>query len=286
MGAVSTPRPRVTLDHHAPALHLLLAAATATAVLVLSVFQGVQVIAQERTGRLLPPAAATRAALADPDVMRYLYTHPDKTLGTADPCRPLTYTYDPETTPVEWQRVIHDAADRASDASGIKFQHIPSSLVDPSALDRDSRGRGSVLADGPTAPAPPLLIALATEADEPRLEQTRVAEGYETIAGLYGRDFVLTATGEQVISSGLIVINLDATRYPLDDLGGLAVPETVDARMYAESVNTVLHEFGHALGIRHPKTRPGSLMWADETRDGELDWYDKKLFAAAGSRPC
>ena len=157
-----------------------------------------------------------------------------------DPCRTVHYVIRPDQLPPGGEEMVHAAAARISQATGLQFVYDGPS-DEPLTEDRE-----------PYQPDrygdrwAPVLVAWQTDTENPALAGEVVGRA-GSIAVSYGDSARVYVTG---------IVSLDAGQFP--DIVATPGPEVAEA--------IVLHEFGHLVGLDHvadesqlmnPETVPG-----------------------------
>jgi hypothetical protein len=178
-----------------------------------------------------------------------------------DPCRSVHYVIRPDHMPAGGEEMVHAAAARITQATGLQF--VYDGLSDePVAEDRE-----------PYQPDrygdrwAPVLVAWQTDTENPALAGDVVGR-----AGSISMSFGVTSTSFFV--SGIVV--LDGGQFP--DVVAWSGPEVAQA--------IVLHEFGHLVGLDHV-TDESQLMYP-ETVPGVTDFRagDLEGLARLGRGSC
>ena len=166
-----------------------------------------------------------------------------------DPCRPVHYVVNPAGAPSDGLALIQNAVARVSTATGLRFVYDglvtegPDKDREPFQPGRYGKSRWA-----------PVLIAWADEASYPELA------GY--VAGVGSPQAVYAPNGRLVYVTGQIV--LDAQQ--------LSTAQLADR---SQAGATVLHEFGHLIGLDHTSDRT-QIMFSEaqlnvrDYADGDL----------------
>jgi Protein of unknown function (DUF2510)/Matrixin len=177
-----------------------------------------------------------------------------------DPCRPVHYVVNPAGAPSDGLALIQHAVARVSTATGLKFVYdgvsneTPDKARAPYQPDRYGKDRWA-----------PVLISWSDEASFPKLA------GY--VAGV-GRPLAAQApSGRLVYVSGDIV--LDA-----EQLSAAQLPD----RGRAEA--TILHEFGHLVGLDHTNDRTQLMFSEAEFNVADYGDGDLRGLARLGTQSC
>jgi hypothetical protein len=178
-----------------------------------------------------------------------------------DPCRPIHYVMRPDGIPPGGEEMVHAAAARLSEVTGLQFVYDGAS-DEPLTEDRE-----------PYQPDrygdrwAPVLVAFQTEAENPGLAGD--------VVGRAGSVAVEFWDSPRVYVSG--IVSLDGGQFP-EILAGYGGRETATA--------IVLHEFAHLVGLNHVDD-PTQLM-NPETVYGVTDFATGDLtgLARLGRGPC
>ncbi len=177
-----------------------------------------------------------------------------------DPCRPVHYVVNPAGAPSDGLALIKDAVARVSTATGLTFVYdgisneTPDKAREPYQPDRYGKDRWA-----------PVLIAWADEASFPKLA------GY--VAGIGGPQTVQAPNGRLVYVTGDIVL----------DSQQLSADEEPD-RAQAEA--TILHEFGHLVGLDHTNDRTQLMFSEAEFNVADFGDGDRRGLARLGTQAC
>jgi len=147
-----------------------------------------------------------------------------------DHCESIHYVVNPTGAPEEWEQIIRGGVATVAEASGFQFQY------DGTSIDRSFTQRV-----GDSGDPPPVLIAWADSAEEPRLAGATAGIGGSSVARVNHRVQYVT---------GMVV--LDSAAYTrMAQRGDQRSEELILA-----------HELGHVLGLDHVDDT-GELMNAE-----------------------
>lgn len=186
-----------------------------------------------------PTPLGTPPPVAEPNDS-YSFMNPGR--GTQDfvaydPCRPVHYVIREENMPADGPRMIAEAIESVSAATGLQFVYDGLSEEDPAErrdLVQESR-YGDRWA--------PILIAWVTPEEEPNVTGGTI--------GLGGSSFVSTGGSPTAYVSGALL--LDAPQ--IEDLANFRGG-------YEQARAIVMHELGHVVGLDHVND-PSQLMYAE-----------------------
>lgn len=151
----------------------------------------------------------------DPDSYAFMVLQADGvTPATFDPCVPIHYVTRPDNEPENGQRLIAEAVDRISAATGLTF--VDDGRPDPSAVDEWG----------------PVLISWETSSENPELEGDTV--------GLGGPSSVVLADGTRVLVTGTVSLEAAELESMRSIWGGQDAARAV-----------VMHELAHVVGLDH-----------------------------------
>jgi hypothetical protein len=166
---------------------------------------------------------------------------------------------NPDGAPDDYRDLVETAADRISDASGLKFDIIGDTDERPSRdrkiEDNSHYGPGWA----------PVLVAWSDKDETPELAGD--------VAGLGGSTAV-TILGRKVYVTGVVTLDSEA----FDE-----IQHRLNGRPQAQAI--VDHEFGHLVGLDHVKD-PGELMHSENL--GRTSWGpgDRAGLSRLGRGPC
>ena len=219
----------------------------------------------------LPPSVRDRLGLgADPlgtppevhgdGTYRFLQHQP----GDADepvtysPCKPIRVVINPEGTQDEAQArdVVLQAMQRVAEATGFRMEYLGDSTDRPRW-----RSTTQPVFGGPD----PVLVAFATEAEVPQLE--------ERVAGVGGSASV-RRNGVTTYVTGQVTLETNTFDDLLGDPGGVDVARAI-----------TMHEFGHLVGLGHVDD-DRELMNARNTGQLGFGPGDREGLAELGRGPC
>lgn len=207
-------------------------------------------------GRLLPAVPVTTSGTHE-----FLHTTDDGGPVGYDPCRPVRYVVRPDGAPPEGGRILAEALEVVSAATGLVFEDAGTTDEEP-VKDRDLIQPGRY-GDGWA----PVLVAWSDEGELPELAgQVAGVGGSAAVPGSDGRGTWLAA--------GRLV--LDAP-----DLTSLL--GRPDGESQARAV--VVHELGHVLGLDHVDD-VSELMHPQTSARAELGPGDRQGLALLGSVAC
>jgi hypothetical protein len=178
-----------------------------------------------------------------------------------DPCRPIHYVLNPAGMPPGGEEMVHAAAARVSQATGLQFRY--DGPTDEPLTDTREAYQPQRYGDRWA----PVLVAFQTEAENPGLAGDVVGR-----AGSYPSDFwdspSVYVTGD---------VSLDGGQFP-------EIMALYGGRDIAESI--VLHEFGHLVGLDH--VDDASQLMYPEITPGITDFGAGDLggLARLGRGPC
>lgn len=202
---------------------------------------------------------AARGGGADGDEYAFIATQPgsDDEPVTYDPCAPIHVVVDPRTIVEGGMRLLDQALDEVSEASGLQF--VVDGITDEPAPDDET-------VRSPDGGWLPVTVAWSDPDASPKLEGG--------IAGYAGSSSV-ERDGRRWFVTGTVVLD------------GPQLDEILQGRRGRASVRSVIqHELGHLVGLDHVDA-PGQLMQpeGDETL---TRWGGGDLagLAALGGGPC
>ena len=203
------------------------------------------------------PAAATGGVGSDE--YTFIATQPgdDAEPVTYDPCAPIHVVVDPRTIVEGGMRLLDQALDQVSEASGLTF--VVDGVTDEPAPDDET-------VRSPDGGWLPVTVTWSDPVASPKLEGS--------IAGFAGSSSV-ERDGRRWFVTGTVVLD------------GPQLDEILQTRRGRASVRSVIqHELGHLVGLDHVDA-PGQLMQpeGDETLTRWGDG-DRAGLAALGSGPC
>lgn len=186
---------------------------------------------------------------------QFLQTQPGSDVPVGwDPCEPIRYQVNPEGAPDGGDKLIEDAAERISAATGILFKS-------EGTTDRRPFATGSV----PAGTDAPVVIGWGT------------GEEFEQFAGdsagLGGSSSKGTVLGRRYYETGSVALNIDT--FTAEHLA--MKPQVLEA--------IVLHELAHVAGLDHVED-PDELMAPESGEQIELGPGDREGLARLGSLPC
>ncbi|MFF5793439.1 matrixin family metalloprotease [Paeniglutamicibacter sp. NPDC012692] len=202
-----------------------------------------------------PPAAQDSTAYR-------LHPSPDKKqkFVAYDPCRPIHYVIRPDGAPANAERLVHEAVQAVSAASGLQFIYDGTTSEGPSGqrtqYQPERYGKRWV----------PVLVTWSSPAEIPALAGD--------VAGLGGSSYVSARGTPLVFVAGQV--NLDGP-----DVAAMMLhsqgPEHVRA--------VIMHEFGHVLGLDHVED-PNQLMFEGPSYRTSFAPGDLAGLAVLGTGAC
>ncbi|SKB55138.1 hypothetical protein SAMN05660473_01305 [Arthrobacter sp. 49Tsu3.1M3] len=191
-----------------------------------------------------------------------LHPAPDGIQGFAayDPCRPVHYVVRPDNGPPGAERLISEAVDEVSAATGLHF------AADGVTSEAPTEQRKTYQPDRYGRRWAPVLIAWSSPEEVPQLAGNVAGRGGSTAVSVSGRRAALV--------SGQVA--LDAP-----DLARIMLRP--DGPAYVRAV--ILHELGHVVGLDHVDD-PTQLMHAENSGLTGFAAGDLAGLALLGSGPC
>lgn len=193
----------------------------------------------EPLGRPAAPAVAS-------DSYKFLATNDDGTPVGYSPCRPLHYVVNAGLEPEGAERLVEDAIETVSRATGIKF------VNDGATAEAPSQSRAPYQKDVYGERWAPLLITWTTPEQAPQLKGPVIGTG--------GSTHFSFGDGPKSFVTGSLELDAPQITEDLRRPAGAA---------YATAV--ILHELGHVMGLEHVDD-PVQLMYPEiGTPDGLAD---------------
>jgi hypothetical protein len=195
----------------------------------------------------------------DGDDYAFIATQPgdDTEPVTYDPCAPIHVVVDPRTMVEGGMRLLDEALDEVSEASGLQL--VVDGVTDDPAPDDES-------VRSPDGGWLPVTVSWSDPEASPKLKGT--------VAGFAGSSSV-ERDGRRWFVTGTVVLD------------GPQLADILDGRRGRASVRSVImHEVAHLVGLDHVDA-PGQLM-QPEGDDTVTRWGDGDLagLAAVGRGPC
>jgi hypothetical protein len=175
-----------------------------------------------------------------------------------DPCEPIEYVINPAGAPAGGAEAINRAVKTISDTTGLQF--VYDGPTTENAVKNRPTFNESLYGKSPS----PVLVDWVTPAEYPDMLG---------LAGLGGPDTVDTSSDMRKDVSGVVVLNRDY-------LSGT----TTQGHNQQLEDTTVLHEFGHLVGLDHADD-PSSLMF-HAPAENTLDDGTRRGLAELGSGDC
>lgn len=207
------------------------------------------------------PLASVPLLPEDDGHFEFLQTQPGrpKTPVAYNPCKKIEVVINPDGAPDDYRDLVETAAERISDASGLKFDILGETDERPSP-DREIENNPHY---GPGWA--PVLVAWSDNDETPELAGE--------VAGLGGSTAV-TIRGRKVYVTGVVTLDSEA----FDEIS-----HRLNGRPQAQAI--VDHEFGHLVGLDHVNDS-GELMYSENI--GRTSWGpgDKAGLSRLGRGPC
>ncbi|GAA1497352.1 matrixin family metalloprotease [Paeniglutamicibacter kerguelensis] len=191
-----------------------------------------------------------------------LHPSPDKMqkFVAYDPCRPIHYVIRPDGAPPDAERLVHEAVEAVSEASGLRF------IYDGTTNEAPSEQRTKYQPDRYGKRWVPVLVTWSSQAEIPALAGD--------VAGLGGSSYNSARGTPLVFVAGQV--NLDGP----DVAAMMRQPQGAD---HVRAV--VMHEFGHVLGLDHVGD-PNQLMYEGPSYRTSLAAGDLAGLAVLGTGAC
>ncbi|WP_211881827.1 matrixin family metalloprotease [Pseudarthrobacter albicanus] len=206
------------------------------------------------------PLGTPRKPAAVSNSYKFLATNEDGSPVGYSPCRPLHYVVNAGLAPAGAGRLVEDAINTVSLATGITF------IKDNATAETPSQARAPYQKDAYGDRWAPLLIAWTTPEQAPQLKGRVIGTGGSTHFS-YGDGPKSFVTGSLELDSPQITEEL--TR--------------ADGAAYATAV--ILHELGHVMGLDHVDD-PSQLMYPEIGAPDGLAAGDLNGLQALGRAPC
>ena len=174
-------------------------------------------------------------------------------------CDPIRYVVNPDGEPEEGRRLLDEAMDRVSVATGLQFQFV-------GETDEEYSDGRSALEGGFEGPPVPVLITWSTDSMNPNLGGG--------VVGWAGPNVVETGDGEGWLVSGTLDLDRDDIATLLEEPNGEGLARGV-----------IQHELGHVVGLDHVDD-PTELMYP--SMNDVTDWGpgDRAGLRLLGGGPC
>jgi hypothetical protein len=214
---------------------------------------------EEAPARLLPAVAT------GPEPSRALYAFSQTIPGshdpiTYDPCRPIHYVVRLHGHSPAAEKVVLEAVDEVSRATGLRF------VYDGITDEAPSTDRAAFQPDRYGDRWAPVLVAWSDPHETPDLEGE--------VAGLGGSRPWSDTHGRPTYVTGTVWLD-----------GPSLMPAVEDAGRLAAARGVVIHELGHVVGAGHVRD-PHQLMSERGNAEGRLGSGDRYVLARLGQGEC